>query len=888
MEPIVLRRPLMARGRRIGKADCRVVTITSFCAALLGAVIFASYPGPGTSAPGAAGLLANLQDQAATLLGSNPKEARETLLAETVRTDANMPKGLSFEQASATLQKPKSTLSANGLQLAMKSKQGGIMEAGLKSTFQDASDANRGVAKSAGAVTTEKAMLNVDPKFAWLPEEQRPDFEVEGAGSGLFRKRKPVKEVRVEDPDPDWVLGSQHVKDTSVRDWEGGGSEGGLEKAELGTEGAEEKASALRGAEGDAEHRAVMVRTESGALTQRGQLARRKHSGPHNLARQWGADTLDKMVLAREESEENGGGEGFRGESERPWKSAAAAGLSPGPANATLNATGFAASLANALGLAGELLSATADLDTLARMTAEAIKLLTNGTRQAEITSSASGFNQSLGNATGLFETVLSTDTQASAFVEKLAGLGLTRREVEAVWARNGTATSERTGSLGENTSCMGSNCAIARALNTLFPEALKTRTLYIGPEPCPLFQLLNGTALIGLEPVWNASADSHTQSAYARPVQQSCGDSITLQTLPHELRNTVAGTGSTIPFDLVFVSETFEKLDEREARRLIAAVAGVAKGPVIVAVSAVKQGYGRTWGEPEQERGLETYERDTWWVEAFATEGLVEARAKAPLLEEARANLPGGVLLHLVPARGGNITEESAGEVAPLLLPERHSVTKTSSGTTRPEPLNDEPLSVDTLDENAPWTHPETESTERREEDPHTTGGPLFAWWGSGAGTEASRTAEQRSLGQGSQRGVSLRGVVVPDGLGRKSDPGGWLPAAETAGGRQKPALGLASRAREGVPEEGGRLQEALEKEALAAELEPGKDRVDLVTLAGSETESGATSTETAEDRKALNKRMPELFRGTINWGSSAKEVRRDLEDKRRRLRHD
>lgn len=115
-----------------------------------------------------------------------------------------------------------------------------------------------------------------------------------------------------------------------------------------------------------------------------------------------------------------------------------------------------------------------------------------------------------------------------------------------------------------------------------------------------------------------------------------------------------MAGAGSTIGFDLVVVAETFEKLDEREARKLIAAVAGVAKGPVIVAVGSVKQGNVRRSGEPERKRGLGTYEKDTWWLEAFAAEGLVEARAKSPLLEEARGSLPGGALLHLVLARGG------------------------------------------------------------------------------------------------------------------------------------------------------------------------------------------------------------------------------------------
>lgn len=51
-----------------------------------------------------------------------------------------------------------------------------------------------------------------------------------------------------------------------------------------------------------------------------------------------------------------------------------------------------------------------------------------------------------------------------------------------------------------------------------------------------------------------------------------------------------------------------------------------------------------------------------------------------------------------------------------------------------------------------------------------------------------------------------------------------GELQRGSVGGGVNKPALGLASRAREAAHEEreGGRLQEVLEREALAQELEP------------------------------------------------------------------
>lgn len=152
----------------------------------------------------------------------------------------------------------------------------------------------------------------------------------------------------------------------------------------------------------------------------------------------------------------------------------------------------------------------------------------------------------------------------------------------------------------------------------------------------------------------------------------------------------------------------------------------------------------------------------------------------------------------------------------------------------------------MDTLDENAPWTRTAREGTERkrngngrdgteteggkrrdkpaRQDVSHEAGSLLFSWLSSGFGAEAPKAADQGSPGER----VSLRGGgsggVVPDALA----PRGEVPGAKKAGGRQKPALGLASRVREVVQEEeGGRLQEVLEKEALAAELEPGKDRV-------------------------------------------------------------
>jgi hypothetical protein len=53
-----------------------------------------------------------------------------------------------------------------------------------------------------------------------------------------------------------------------------------------------------------------------------------------------------------------------------------------------------------------------------------------------------------------------------------------------------------------------------------------------------------------------------------------------------------------------------------------------------------------------------------------------------------------------------------------------------------------------------------------------------------------------------------------------------------------------------------------------------------DLVTLAGSETESGVTSMDTAEDRKALNKRLPEVVRA-VSGGPLGLRARRALGEK-------
>lgn len=389
-----------------------------------------------------AGLLANLQGQAATLLGSQPKDVTEALSAEPER-----PKEISIEQASVTLQGPRSTLAAKQFRSEAKPKEEGRVENDLESTLRDAVDVRTIGADSSGAgsVRIEDATRNGDPVSAWASEEQRTDLEDESAGSGL--PRKPVKSVRVEDLDLDWIPGgNEHVKDKTIGVREGRLSDAGSSKAEPVTDLVRAKAAALGDKEGDDDHREASVRSKSGLLLKRGEGVTSKESGSQNLARQWGAETLDKMVLARGESEGDTRGESFREGREEPWKSLTGAGLVKGLANGTVNGTGFATRLANALGLAGELLSATADLDTLAKMTAEAIKVLSNGTSHAESVTGAAGFNKSLANATGLLETVLGNDTQASAFVEKLAGLGLTRREVEAVWARNGSAALEGTG----------------------------------------------------------------------------------------------------------------------------------------------------------------------------------------------------------------------------------------------------------------------------------------------------------------------------------------------------------------------------------------------------------------------------------------------------------
>lgn len=57
--------------------------------------------------------------------------------------------------------------------------------------------------------------------------------------------------------------------------------------------------------------------------------------------------------------------------------------------------------------------------------------------------------------------------------------------------------------------------------------------------------------------------------------------------------------------------------------------------------------------------------------------------------------------------------------------------------------------------------------------------------------------------------------------------------------------------------------------------------DSQDLVTLAGSETESGVTSMDTAEDRKALNKRLPEVAKLAVSGGPLGLRARRALGEK-------
>lgn len=192
----------------------------------------------------------------------------------------------------------------------------------------------------------------------------------------------------------------------------------------------------------------------------------------------------------------------------------------------------------------------------------------------------------------------------------------------------------------------MGSACAAVPAIKALFQDALDSSTLYIGPEPCSLFQQLNGSALLGLEPVWNASQKTGLP-------QQACAG-VQIERVPvDELASAILSANSSA-FELVLVADTLEKLVREEVQGVISAIARRAKGPVLAVVGSVKQANTGLQSGPREKQGLELYETATWWVEAFAAENLIEARAKSPFLEEARANLTGGELLHLVQAGGG------------------------------------------------------------------------------------------------------------------------------------------------------------------------------------------------------------------------------------------
>jgi hypothetical protein len=183
-------------------------------------------------------------------------------------------------------------------------------------------------------------------------------------------------------------------------------------------------------------------------------------------------------------------------------------------------------------------------------------------------------------------------------------------------------------------------------AIKAVFEVALDSSTLYIGPEPCSLFQQLNGSALFGLEPVWNASQKRG-------PSQQACAGAQIERVPADELASAILSSNSSA-FDLVLVGDTLEKLVRDEVQGVISAIARRAKGPVLVVVGSIKQANTSLGSGPKEEQGLELYETATWWVEAFAAENLIEARAKSPFLEEARGNLTGGELLHLVQASGG------------------------------------------------------------------------------------------------------------------------------------------------------------------------------------------------------------------------------------------
>jgi hypothetical protein len=192
----------------------------------------------------------------------------------------------------------------------------------------------------------------------------------------------------------------------------------------------------------------------------------------------------------------------------------------------------------------------------------------------------------------------------------------------------------------------VGSACAAVPAIKALFEDALDSGTLYIGPEPCSLFHQLNGSALFALEPGWDSSQKTG-------PSQQTCAGTQIERVPAEELASAILSLNSSA-FELVLVADTLEKLVKEEVQGVISAIARRAKGPVLVVVGSIKQANTSLESGPKKKQGLELYETATWWVEAFAAESLIEARAKSPFLEEARANLRGGELLHLVQASGG------------------------------------------------------------------------------------------------------------------------------------------------------------------------------------------------------------------------------------------